>query len=153
MTGWRIGYAAAEEDLVKAATRLQDHTTSNPSSISQKAALAAIDGPEDHVAKMVYEYKKRRDFMVERLNRMNGVIASRPDGTFYVFANISNIYSKEVKGSMDFCKKLLEEAYVAIIPGIAFGDDRFIRLSFATGMDHIKRGLDRMERFIEKIRR
>ena len=150
MTGWRIGYAAAEEEIVKAATRLQDHTTSNPTSISQKAALAAITGPEDHVAKMVYEYKKRRDFMVDRLNRIDGMIASRPDGAFYVFANVSKFYSDEVKGSIDFCKKLLEDAYVAVVPGLAFGDDRFIRLSFATGMEHIKRGLDRMEKFCEK---
>jgi len=153
MTGWRIGYAAAEEEIVKAATRLQDHTTSNPTSISQKAALAAITGPEDHVAKMVYEYKKRRDFMVDRLNRIDGMIASRPDGAFYVFANVSKFYSDEVKGSMVFCQRLLEDAYVAVVPGIAFGDDRFVRLSFATGMEHIKRGLDRMEKFCEKVRK
>jgi aspartate aminotransferase len=153
MTGWRIGYAGAEEEIVKAATRLQDHTTSNPTSISQKAALAALNGPEDHMAKMVYEYKKRRDFMVDRLNRIDGIIASRPDGTFYVFANVSKFYSDEVNGSMVFCQKLLEDAYVAAIPGIAFGDDRFIRLSFATGMEHIKRGLDRLEKFVQKIRK
>ena len=153
MTGWRIGYAAAEEEIVKAATRLQDHTTSNPTSISQKAALAAINGPEDHIAKMVYEYKKRRDFMVDRLNRIEGITASRPDGAFYVFANVSKFYSGEIKGSMDFCKKLLEDAYVAVVPGIAFGDDRYVRLSFATGMDHIKRGLERMEKFCEKIKK
>jgi len=153
MTGWRIGYAAAEEEIVKAATRLQDHTTSNPTSISQKAALAAITGPEDHVAKMVYEYKKRRDFMVGRLNRIDGIIASRPDGAFYVFANVSKFYSDEVKSSIIFCQKLLEDAYVAVVPGLAFGDDRYVRLSFATGMEHIKRGLDRMEKFCEKLRK
>ncbi|MEK7597821.1 MAG: pyridoxal phosphate-dependent aminotransferase [Patescibacteria group bacterium] len=153
MTGWRIGYAAAEEEIVKASTRLQDHTTSNPTSISQKAALAALNGPEDHVAKMIYEYKKRRDFMVDRLNRIDGMIANRPDGAFYVFANVSKFYSNEVKGSIDFCKKLLEDAYVAVVPGLAFGDDRYVRLSFATGMEHIKRGLDRMEKFCEKIRK
>ena len=153
MTGWRIGYAAAEEEIVKASTRLQDHTTSNPTSISQKAALAAINGPEDHVAKMIYEYKKRRDFMVDRLNRIDGMIANRPDGAFYVFANVSKFYSDGVKGSIDFCKKLLEDAYVAVVPGLAFGDDRYIRLSFATGMEHIKRGLDRMEKFCEKVRK
>jgi len=153
MTGWRIGYAAAEEEIIKAAARLQDHTTSNPTSISQKAALAALEGPEDHVAKMVYEYKKRRDFMVDRLNRIDGVIASRPDGAFYVFANISKFYGLEVKGSLVFAQKLLEDAYVAVISGIVFGDDRYIRLSFATGMEHIKRGLDRLEKFCEKVRK
>src|SRR3989338_3739427 len=109
MTGWRIGYAAAEEEIIKAAARLQDHTTSNPTSISQKAALAALEGPEDHVAKMVYEYKKRPDFMVDRLNRIDGIISSRPDGAFYIFANISKFYSDQVKGSMVFCQKLLED--------------------------------------------
>ena len=153
MTGWRIGYAAAEEEIIKAAVRLQDHTTSNPCSIAQKAALAALNGSEDHVAKMVHEYKKRRDFMIERLNRINGMIASRPDGAFYVFANVSRFYNDQVKGSMVFCQKLLEDAYVAAIPGIAFGDDRFIRLSFATGMEHVKRGLDRLEKFAEKLRK
>ncbi len=153
MTGWRIGYAAGPEEVVKAATRIQDHSTSNPSSISQKAALAGLIGPQDHIPKMVWEYKRRRDFMVERLNRIKGVYASRPDGAFYVFANISDFYGKEIKGSLDFCSRLLEEAYVAVIPGIAFGDDRFIRLSYATGMEHIKRGLDRMEKFCEKIRK
>jgi aspartate aminotransferase len=150
MTGWRIGYMAAEEEIIKAATRLQDHTTSNPSSISQKAALSALNGPEDHIKKMVYEYKKRRDFMVDRLNRIDGIIASRPDGAFYVFANVSKIYGRKIKDSLDFCKKLLDDAYVAVIPGIAFGDDRYIRLSFALGMEHIKRGLDRLEKFVEK---
>ena len=153
MTGWRIGYAAAEEEIVKAAARLQDHSTSNPCSIAQKAALAALNGPEDHMAKMVYEYKKRRDFMIERLNRIDGMIVSRPDGAFYVFANVSKFYSDEVKGSMAFCQKLLEDAYVAAVPGLAFGDDHYIRLSFATGMEHIKRGLDRIEKFVEKIRK
>ena len=153
MTGWRIGYAAAEEEIIKAATRLQDHITSNPNSIAQKAVLAALNGPEDHMAKMTYEYKKRRDFMMERLSRIEGLIASRPDGAFYVFVNVSKFYSDEVKGSMAFCQRLLEDAYVAAIPGVAFGDDRYIRLSFAIGMEHIKRGLDRMEKFVEKVRK
>ncbi len=153
MTGWRIGYAAGPEEVIKAATRIQDHSTSNPSSIAQKAALAALTGPQDHIPKMVWEYKRRRDFMVERLNRIKGIYASRPDGAFYIFANISDYYDDQIKGSLDFCTHLLEEAYVAAIPGIAFGDDRFIRLSYATGMEHIKRGLDRLEKFCEKIRK
>ncbi|MCL4364027.1 pyridoxal phosphate-dependent aminotransferase [Patescibacteria group bacterium] len=153
MTGWRIGYAAGPEDVIKAAIRIQDHTTSNASSISQKAALAALNGPQDHIGKMVWEYKRRRDFMVERLNRIDGVYASRPDGAFYVFANVSDFYTGKIKGSLDFCQQLLEDAYVAAVPGIAFGDDLFIRLSYATGMEHIRRGLDRMEKFCEKIKK
>lgn len=153
MTGWRIGYAAGPVDVIKAATRLQDHTTSNPTSISQKAALAAITGPQDHIEKMVKEYKRRRDFMVDRLNRIQGIYANRPDGAFYVFANVSDFYSKEIKGSMEFCQRLLDDAYIATIPGKAFGDDNYIRLSYATGMSNIQRGLERMEKFCEKIRK
>jgi aspartate aminotransferase len=102
---------------------------------------------------MVYEFKKRRDFMVDRLNRIEGIVAPRPDGAFYVFANVSKFYNEQINGSMVFCQKLLEDAYVAVIPGVAFGDDRYIRLSFATGMDHIKRGLDRLDKFCEKLRK
>jgi len=153
MTGWRIGYAAGPEEVIKAATRIQDHSTSNPSSISQKAALAALTGPQDHIPKMVWEYKRRRDFMIERLERIQGVFASRPDGAFYVFVNVSELYGKDIKGSIDFCEKLLDQAYVAAVPGAAFGDDRFIRLSFATGMSNIQRGLERMAKFCEKIKR
>lgn len=153
MTGWRIGYAAGPTEVIKTATRIQDHTTSNPSSISQKAALAALNGPQDHIRKMVWEFKRRRDFMVNRLNRINGVYAIRPDGAFYVFANVSKFYNKEIKGSVEFAKKLLDDAYVAVVPGIAFGDDRFIRLSFATGMINIQRGLERMDKFCGKVRK
>jgi len=153
MTGWRIGYAAGEEEIINAAGRLQDHSTSNACSIAQKAALAALNGPQDHIEKMVKEYKRRRDFMVDRLNRIKGIIAPRPDGAFYVFTDVSHFYGDEVKGSIEFCQKLLNDAYVAVIPGIAFGDDRRVRFSFSTGMEHIKRGLDRLEKFTEKIRR
>jgi aspartate aminotransferase len=153
MTGWRIGYAAGEEEIIKAAGRLQDHSTSNACSIAQKAALAALNGPQDHIEKMVKEYKRRRDFMVDRLNRIKGIIAPRPDGAFYVFTDVSQFYGDEVKGSIEFCQKLLNDAYVAVIPGIAFGDDRRVRFSFSTGMEHIKRGLDRLEKFTEKIKR
>ncbi len=151
MTGWRIGYAAGPEELIKVATRLQDHTTSNPSSISQKAALTALNGPQDHLPKMVFEYKRRRDFMMECLNRIDGVYAFRPDGAFYIFVNVSGLYNKEINNSMKFSEKLLEDAYVAVIPGEAFGDDRFIRLSFATSMDQIKRGMERFTKFCEKL--
>jgi len=151
MTGWRIGYAAGPEDVIKAAIKLQDHSTSNPCSIAQKAALEAINGPQNHIRKMVYEYKKRRDLMVDRLNRIKGIVALRPDGAFYVFADVSSFYGAGVKGSIEFCERLLNDAYVAVIPGIAFGDDRFVRLSFSTGQDHISRGLERMKKFCEKI--
>ncbi|GIW64501.1 MAG: aminotransferase [Patescibacteria group bacterium] len=152
MTGWRVGYAAGPEEVIKAATKIQDHTTSNINSIAQKAALAALLGPQDHIPKMVSEYKRRRDFMVDYLNRIDGVYANRPDATFYVFADVSNLYHKNINNSLKFCEKLLDEAYVAVIPGSAFGDDRFIRLSFATSMEHIKRGLERFAKFCERIK-
>ncbi len=152
MTGWRLGYVAGPEEVIKVATRLQDHITSNASSISQKAALAAIDGPQDHIPKMIWEYKKRRDLMVEKLNSIEGVIAPLPDGAFYVFADVSAYYKGNIKGSLDFCTRLLDEAYVAVIPGVAFGDDRYVRLSYATGTEHIKRGLERMHKFCGDIK-
>lgn len=152
MTGWRVGYAAGPEEVIKAATKIQDHITSNVNSIAQKGALAALLGPQDHIPKMVSEYKRRRDFMLDYLNRIDGVYTSRPDATFYVFVNVSKLYHKNINNSLKFCEKLLDEAYVAAIPGSAFGDDRFIRLSFATSMDHIKRGLDRFAKFCERIK-
>jgi aspartate aminotransferase len=151
MTGWRIGYAAGPEDVIKAAVKLQDHSTSNPCSIAQKAALEALTGPQDHIQKMVWEYKKRRDFMVKKLNSIKGIRANVPDGAFYVFADVSSFYGSEIKGSMEFCEKLLDEANVAVIPGIAFGDDKSVRLSYATGQEHINRGLERLQKFCEKI--
>lgn len=153
MTGFRIGYAAADKELISAARRLQDHSTSNTSSISQRAAIAALEGPQDDTPKIVKDYRRKRDFMVERANRIKGVYANRPDGTFYVFANIADFYNDEIKGSLDFSQQLLDEAYVAVVPGIVFGDDRFIRLSYTTGMANIQRGLERMEKFCEKIRK
>jgi len=151
MTGWRIGYAAGAEEIIKAATRLQDHTTSNPCSIAQKAALEALNGPQDHIKKMTKEYTRRRNYMVEKLNSIRGVSAPKPDGAFYVFANISELFNNQIKGSMDFCKKLLDESHVAAIPGIAFGDDQSIRFSYATGLENIKRGLDRFQKFCDLL--
>ncbi|GAB4219525.1 MAG: pyridoxal phosphate-dependent aminotransferase [Candidatus Microgenomates bacterium] len=152
MTGWRIGYAAGPEEIIKAATRIQDHTTSNICSICQKATIVALTGSQDHIQKMIEEYKRRRDFMIDNLNRINGIFASRPDGAFYIFADVSSLFNKQVNSSVKFCEKLLDEAYVAAIPGEAFGDNRFIRLSFATSMEHIKRGLERFAKFCERIK-
>ena len=153
MTGWRVGYAAANTEIIKAASRLQDHSTSNACSIAQKAALEAITGPQDHIPKMIYEYRKRRDYMIGKLNSISGIKASLPDGAFYVFADISGLYGGEINGSLKFCEKLLNEAYVAVIPGIAFGDDHSVRFSFATGMANIQRGLERIEKFCGKLKK
>lgn len=149
MTGWRIGYAVGNEEVIKAATRIQDHTTSNPSSVSQKAALEALTGPQDHLPKLVNEYKKRRDFMMKKLLEIEGIYPIEPQGAFYVFVNVSNLYNEKINNSMVFCQELLDRTNVAAIPGIAFGDDRFIRLSFATNMINIERGLIRFKKFCE----
>lgn len=151
MTGWRIGYCAGPEEVIQAAGKIQDHSTSNPCSISQKAALAALNGPQDHVYKMVKEFQRRRDYMVEKLNSIKGVRAQKPEGAFYVFTNVSRLYNKKINGSVKFCQELLEKAFVAVIPGADFGDDHSIRFSFATGFEHIKRGLERFEKFCEKL--
>ncbi|MDD5072998.1 MAG: pyridoxal phosphate-dependent aminotransferase [Candidatus Omnitrophica bacterium] len=146
MTGWRIGYLAAPtKELSAAVGRLQDHSTSNPVSFAQKAALEALKGDQKCVAEMVEEFKKRRDYMVDRINRMKNISCVKPKGAFYVFCDIS----KTKMGSLDFSKTLLEEAKVAVIPGEPFGWDTHIRLSFATGLDDIKNGLDRLDNWLK----
>ena len=146
MTGWRIGYLAAPtKELAAAVGRLQDHSTSNPVSFAQKAAVEALKGDQECIGRMVAEFSKRRDFMVDRINSMKNVSCVKPKGAFYVFCDIS----KTKMGSFDFSKKLLEEAKVAVIPGEPFGWDTHIRLSFATGMEEIKKGLDRLENWLK----
>lgn len=144
MTGWRIGYAAGPSDVMKAAANLQSHAASNPSSISQKAALAAITGDQACVEEMRKEFEKRRDLMVERINAAARISCTRPEGAFYVLCDISklNISSTEA------ANRILNEAKVAVIPGEPFGDDSVIRLSFATATKDIERGMDRIEKWI-----
>jgi len=157
MTGWRIGYMAGPSDIIKAVTKIQSQSTSNPCSIAQKAAVEAINGPQESVAMMCREFEKRRDYIVDRFNSMEGISCFRSQGAFYVFPNVSNYYGKSfngkaVNGSNEFTEYLLEEAKVAVVPGIAFGADDFIRLSFATSMDNIKEGLDRIERALGDLK-
>ena len=149
MTGWRIGYLAAPtKELSAAIGRLQDHSTSNPVSFAQKAALEALKGDQKCVEQMVAEFKKRRDYMVERINSMKNISCVKPKGAFYLFCDIS----RTKMGSFDFSKNLLEEAKVAVIPGEPFGWDTHIRLSFATGMDEIKKGLDRLDNWLKALK-
>ena len=151
MTGWRIGYASAEKDIIGAMTNIQSHSTSNPTSISQKAALEALNGPQDSVSSMVKAFRERRDFIVKRLNGIKGVNCVNPRGAFYVFPDVSALYRGKIKGSLDFSAKLLDDSKVAVIPGEAFGDDRCIRLSYACSMDSIKEGVRRIREFCEHI--
>lgn len=145
MTGWRIGYAAGPADLMKAVANLQSHATSNASSISQKAALAAIVGDQRCVEEMKQEFEKRRDIMVLRIMGMGKISCTIPDGAFYVLCDISKLKLS----SAEVANRLLDEAKVAVIPGEPFGDDSVIRLSFATGMNEIKKGLDRIGEWVK----
>ena len=155
MTGWRIGWAAGPADLVKAMGNLQDQSTSNPTSISQYAAVAAVSGPTEPLAKMKAEFDRRRLYMFERLNAMPGVRCVRPQGAFYAFPDVSGTYEKvlgkraEGPKSVAFAARVLDEAKVAVVPGGAFGDDHCVRLSFATSMQQIEKGLDRIEEFLK----
>lgn len=157
MTGWRIGFAAGPKDIINAMTNIQSQSTSNPASISQKAAVEALTGPQDFISKMVSEFDKRRKYMVERLNSIKGVSCIKPVGAFYAFPNVSSYYGRSFKGnsiksSMDLSAYLLDEAKVAVVPGAAFGDDRYIRLSYATSMENIQKGLDRIESALSNLK-
>ena len=155
MTGWRIGWAAGPEDVIKAMGNLQDQSTSNPTSISQYAAVAAVSGPEEPLKKMFVEFDRRRRYMVDRLNAMPGVKCVRPQGAFYAFPDLSAAYDRVLGASVEgpksvaFATKALESVHVAVVPGVAFGDDDCVRLSFATSMQQIEKGLDRLEKFLE----
>lgn len=156
MTGWRIGYALGPKELISAMDTVQGQSTSNPTSIAQKAALAALRGPQECVAEMVREFDKRRRYMVDRLNAMAGVSCLESFGAFYVFPNIAAHLGKGYKGRelrtpSDMAGYLLEEARVAVVAGEPFGSDRHIRLSFALSMEEIQKGLDRMQEALANL--
>ncbi|MGI6345395.1 MAG: pyridoxal phosphate-dependent aminotransferase [Bacillota bacterium] len=153
MTGWRIGYLAAQADIAKAISSLQSHATSNPNSIAQKASVAGLNGAEEPIKEMVAEFAKRRDFMVERVNQTKGLSCRKPQGAFYVMANVTQLIGREIAGEtirddLHLADLLLEKAHVAVVPGVAFGAPGFVRLSYATSMENIKAGLDRIDQFI-----
>ena len=157
MTGWRVGYALANKDIVKAMNTIQGQCVSHPSSISQYATVAALKADQGIVSDMVKEYDKRRKYMLEELGGIDGVEPIKPDGAFYVFADVSAFYGKEyngkkINGSIEFADALLSSKYVAVIPGIGFGADDFIRFSYATGMDDITKGLKLFKEFINEIK-
>ncbi len=148
MTGWRIGFALAPAPVIGAMLKLQSHATSNPTSISQKAAVEALRGPQDSVNVMLAEYRKRRDFVVQRLRAIPGVTCAEPKGAFYAYPNIGVGMKNGISSAMQFSEKLLEKAGVAVVPGEAFGTDRHVRISYATSMHELERGLERIHRFI-----
>ncbi|MHC4192777.1 MAG: pyridoxal phosphate-dependent aminotransferase [Planctomycetota bacterium] len=155
MTGWRLGYAAGPLEVIKAMGRLQSHMTSNPVTFAQYAAIAALNDPRanDCVEGMRVEFEKRGKFMAQRLNGIKGVECCEPTGAFYCFPDVSSHYGRtinasKINGSMDFAKALLEQANVALIPGLPFGCDNNVRLSFACSLEQIKEGLDRLEKWL-----
>ncbi|HWR72976.1 MAG TPA: pyridoxal phosphate-dependent aminotransferase [Nitrospirota bacterium] len=157
MTGWRIGFAAGPKDVITAMANIQSQSTSNPTSISQKAAVEALRGPQGFIATMNAEFDRRRKYMVERLNKMPGVSCLMPVGAFYAFPNVSKLYGKAsngkvIRNSSDLAGLLLEEGKVALVSGDAFGADAHIRLSYATSLENITKGLDRIEAMVKKIR-
>lgn len=150
MTGWRIGYTAGPAEIIKAMTKIQSQSTSNPNSIAQMAALEALTGPQDFLARMIDEFDGRRKFLVNELNTIDGINCTMPKGAFYVFPNTSDLYGKiyggrQISSSSDLALYLLEEAKVALVPGDAFGNDNHVRISYATGLDDIKRGIGRIK--------
>ncbi|MFP3869826.1 MAG: pyridoxal phosphate-dependent aminotransferase [Syntrophobacteria bacterium] len=156
MTGWRIGYLAGSAQVAGAVSRIQSQSTSNPGSIAQKAAVAALKGPQDSVDRMVREYDKRRRYMVSRLDSMPDVHVHKPSGAFYVFANFapyfgSSYNGNEIKGSVDLASYLLENAHIAVVPGVAFGEDNCLRFSYATSLSHIEQGLTRASEALSRL--
>ena len=149
MTGWRVGFGLVPAPIVGAMTKLQSHSTSNPTSISQKAAVEALRGPQESVGVMLAEYRKRRDFVVQRLRAIPGVRCAEPRGAFYAYPNVAVVIGKHgIQDTLQLAERLLGEARVAVVPGEAFGTDRHIRISYAASMQELERGLDRIHRFI-----
>ena len=158
MTGWRIGYIAANAEIVKNVQKLQGQSTSGPCSISQAASVEALTGPHDDVLAMVREFEKRRDVMIDQLNSIAGVSCNKPNGSFYSFPDFSALYGKKeprgkvLQGSLDFTEYLLTEKKVAIVPGIAFGADANARMSFASSLDQIEEGVKRIKEAVELLK-
>ena len=152
MTGWRIGFALGPQAVIGATLKLQSHCTSNPTSIAQRAAVEAVRGPQESVSEMLAEYRKRRDYVARRLTAIPGVTMTVPRGAFYAYPNVSVAFGAGIRSAMHFSEKLLTDEFVAVVPGEAFGTNEHVRISYATSMTELERGLDRMERFIGKHR-
>jgi aspartate aminotransferase len=149
MTGWRLGFLAAPEPIAKAIDAVQSHSTSNPTSFAQKGGVAALNGPQDHLPKWLAEYDRRRSYAWKKFNTIPGISCVNAKGAFYLFPNISGTGLK----STEFCAKLLEAEKVAAVPGIAFGADDYLRISYATSMVNIEKGLERIERFVRGLKK
>lgn len=157
MTGWRIGYSAAPVPVAKVIANYQSHATSNANTIAQWASVAALTGPRDDLEAMVREFAARRDYLCDRIEAIPGLGCVRPGGAFYVMMRVSGLYGKSYEGqtisnSMDFAGVLLDQAQVAVVPGVAFGADEYVRLSYATSRENIEKGMDRIAAFVQKLK-
>jgi aspartate aminotransferase len=153
MTGWRIGFVLAPPAIIQAILKLQSHSTSNPTSIAQKAALEAVRGPQDSVVQMLAEYRKRREYVVNRLRGIEGLTCNMPEGAFYAYPNVSGCFRPGgIQSGMEFAEKLLAQKAVAVVPGEAFGTHAHFRLSYATSMHELERGIDRIAEFVQEVR-
>lgn len=151
MTGWRLGFAIGPAEVISACDKLQSHTTSNPSSISQMAGIEALEGDQGSIRIMYDEYEKRRDFIADALSKMRGVRCNQPHGAFYAFPDISAHLNQELPDSIAFCKLLLEKCHVATVPGSAFGVEGHLRISYATSMKNLREGCQRIQSFLETL--
>ena len=153
MTGWRIGYAAGPKDIIKAVGKIQSQSTSNPSSISQAAAVEALNGKQDFIKNRAKAFKDRRNFVVKSLNNIKGIHCLTPDGAFYVFPSCKELLNKKTKLKTDtnFVQRLLEKEHVAVVQGSAFGLDGYFRISYATSMKNLKKAMLRIKSFCESL--
>ena len=153
MTGWRIGYAAGPKEIIKAMAKIQSQSTSNPTSISQAAAVEALNGTQDFISERSNSFKERRNFVVESLNNIKGISCLSPEGAFYVFPNCKKLLNKKtkLKTDKDFVEKLLEKAEVAVVQGSAFGLDGYFRISYATSMENLKKAMQRIKTFCDSL--
>ena len=151
MTGWRVGFVLGDEKLIKGISKLQSHSTSNPTSIAQKAAVEAFTGPQESVGEMLAEYSRRRRYIVDRLRAIPGFKCAEPGGAFYAYPNISAVFERGIQDSVDFSVQLLEKKQVAVVPGVAFGTTDHVRMSYAASMPDLERALDRIDLFVREI--
>ena len=157
MTGWRIGYAAGPVELIKAIAKIQSQSTSNPCSVSQAAAVEALNGPQDYLKDNANKFQKRRDIVVGKLNDIEGIECQTPEGAFYVFPSCEGLIGKKtpdgnsINSDTDFASYLLEEALVAVVPGVAFGAEGFFRISYATSQENLDKALDRITEAVSKL--
>jgi aspartate aminotransferase len=151
MTGWRMGYALASREWIRAMLKVQGHSTSNPNSIAQSAAVEALNGPQESVAAMLEEYTRRRAWLLSALSEVRGISCNEPEGAFYAFPSVRGCLGNTIKTSAEFAKRLLDEAQTVVTDGAAFGAEGYIRMSYATSMEQLREGVTRIKQFVERL--